>query len=692
MFSEKVIDDYHGVSVSDPFRLLETDADPSVCAWTEQQNARTRSFLDSLPIRASIRERLQEVLTSSAQPTYRELTWRASGGFALKSAPDRQQPVLVSLSPDFNPSTERLILDPIEFLSDQTATINWYAASFDGKYIAVSLSRSGDETGDLYIFDAHAGVQIDDVIPHVMGGTAGGDAVWAANNSDLYYTRYPAPEERAQEDACFFQQVYRHTLSTAPDNDAYVFGEGLPRTAQIRLSADPRANRICATVQHGDSGRFAHFLKQENEVWVQLSDFDDDTLQVCFGPGRSVYAVSKRDAPNGCVLRLCNDDPGTGPATLVIPENEQFIPHSFYTPKSPSMLVTDTRIYLLQQSGGPMRLCAYDLEGAPSTAPAHSDIASLSGLTHCGGDDIIFMHETFVTPGEWRRFDAHTGATRKLAISTEPSADFSDIDVRREVAVSTDGAIVPVTLLIPKCTPMDGTAPLLAYGYGGFGFSLTPQFKPQLRALFDHGVIYAAVNLRGGGEFGEAWRESGRRTHKQNVFDDFASVIRRLVERQYAAPDRIAITGASNGGLLMGATMVQHPQLIQAVVSHVGIYDMLRMERSANGAFTAPEYGSVKNREEFEALYAYSPYHNIRDGETYPPVLLMTGENDTRVAPMQSKKFAARLQEAQGGNAPVYLLTDPDAGHGTGEPLNARIEKLADEYAFILSRLNLDDR
>lgn len=689
MFSEKVIDDYYGVSVNDPFRLLETDTAPSVRVWTQEQNARTRSFLDGLPMRASIRERLQEVLTSSAQPIYRELTWRASRCFALKSAPDRQQPALVSLSPDFNSSTELLILDPIEFLGDETATINWYAASFDGKHIATSLSKSGDETGDLYVFDADAGAQIDDVIPRVMGGTAGGDAVWAANNIDLYYTRYPAPGERAQEDACFFQQVYRHTVSTAPENDAYSFGEGLPRTAQIRLSADPRANRICATVQHGDSGRFAHFLKQENGAWLQLSDFDDDTLQVYFGPDRSVYAVSKRHAPNGCVVRLCDDDPVAGATTLVVPESEHFIPHSFYTPKSPSMLVTDTRIYLLQQSGGPMQLCAYDLEGAPSAAPAHSDIASLSGLTHCGGDDIIFMHETFVTPGEWRRLDARTETTSRLPISTEPSVDFSDIDVRREFAASTDGATVPVTLLIPKSAALNGAAPLLAYGYGGFGLSLTPQFKPQLRVLFDHGLIYAAVNLRGGGEFGEAWRERGRLTHKQNVFDDFASVVRRLVERKYAAPDRIAITGASNGGLLMGATMVQNPQLVQAVVSHVGIYDMLRMELSANGAFTAPEYGSVKNREEFEALYAYSPYHNIRDGETYPPVLLMTGENDTRVAPMQSKKFAARLQQAQGGDAPVYLLTDPAAGHGTGEPLNVRIEKLADEYAFILNCLNI---
>ena len=690
MFSKKIIEDYHGVSVNDPFRLLETDGAPSVRAWTQQQNARTRRFLDSLPMRASIRDRLKDVVTSTTQPTYRELAWRPSSGFALKSAPDKQQPVLVSLSSDFNPSTELPILDPVEFLSDETATINWYTASFDGKHVAASLSRNGDEAGDLYIFNVDAGAQIDAAIPRVMGGTAGGDAVWAANNSDLYYTRYPAPGERPEKDVCFFQQVYRHTLSTAPEHDAYVFGEGLPRTAQIRLSADPCANRICATVQDGDSGRFAHFLKQENGAWLQLSDFDDDTLQVRFGPNRSIYAISKRDAPNGCIMRLCDEDPGEGAATLVVPESEHFITHSFYTPKSPSMLVTETRIYVLQQSGGPMRLALYDLDGAPLAAPEHAEIASFSGLTRCGGDDMIFMHETFVTHGEWRRLDARTETTSRLSISTESSVDFSDIEVRREFAVSTDGAKIPVTLLIPKNVALDGSAPLLAYGYGGFGLSLTPQLKTQLRVLFDHGLIYAAVNLRGGGEFGEEWRQGGRLTHKQNVFNDFAAVIRHLVESKFAAPDRIAITGASNGGLLMGATMVQNPQLVQAVVSHVGIYDMLRMELSPNGAFTASEYGSVKKREEFEALYAYSPYHNVKDGETYPPVLLMTGENDTRVEPMQSKKFAARLQQAQGGDAPVYLLIDPTAGHGTGEPLNARIEKLADEYAFIFHCLKID--
>jgi prolyl oligopeptidase len=300
--------------------------------------------------------------------------------------------------------------------------------------------------------------------------------------------------------------------------------------------------------------------------------------------------------------------------------------------------------------------------------------------------------ESFVEPEGQYRFEAKTGQTVRTPLMSKPGVSFADVRVVREFATSKDGTKVPVTILVPKGAKLDGSNPCVATGYGGYGISIEPGFQPSLRVLFDHGVIFASANLRGGGEYGEAWHKSGSLINKQNVFDDFAAVLKHLTERNYTSPGRLGIMGGSNGGLLMGVTLTQHPERVKVAVSFVGIYDMLRVELSPNGAFNVPEFGTVKEPGQFNALYAYSPYHHVKDGTKYPSVLFLTGANDPRVDPLQSRKMTARLQAASASKAPLLLRTSATAGHGLGTALSERIEETSNVYAFLLHELGVKVR
>src|SRR5262249_30369000 len=356
----------------------------------------------------------------------------------------------------------------------------------------------------------------------------------------------------------------------------------------------------------------------------------------------------------------------------------------------PPALATATRVYVTYQLGGPSEVRAFDADGKPQPKPKQLDVATVGDLTSLDGDDLVFTNESFVEPRGQYGFRAKENRTEKTGLTSEPMVQLKDVSVRREFATSKDATLVPVNILIPKKVKTDGSAPCVVTGYGGYGINTEPRFNPVSRILFDHGFIIAVVNLRGGGEFGQEWHEAGRLTRKQNVFDDFAGALRFMVEREYTSQPKLAIQGGSNGGLLMGAILTQHPELVKAVVSHVGIYDMLRVELSSNGAFNVPEFGTVKDESQFKALRAYSPYHNVKDGTKYPATLFLTGANDPRVDPMQSRKMTARLQAASDGGAPILLRTSSPAGHGRGTALSERVAELTDVYAFLFAQLGVE--
>jgi prolyl oligopeptidase len=687
---EVVRDQYHGIDVEDPYRWLEKWENQEVKTWSEGQNAYARSLLAALPERPAVHARITEILKSAEAVQYTTVRQAGNDGLlALKQDPGKQQALLVLMGTDGDPADESVLVDPNELDPDGGTSIDWFVPSHAGALVAVSLSSGGSESGDVHVYKLPSGERTDVVIEGVNGGTAGGDLAWFPDDSGFYYTRYPRPGERDEEDIHFFQQVWQHKLDTPAGDDSYVIGEDFPRIVEIRLMMDRDSGRLLVWTQDGDSNRFAMHLRQPDGAWAQFSEFGDGAIQAAFGPDNALYVISRAGAPRGKVLRLDAEAPQMDAAVEVIPEGEGALLHSFYAPSSPSMLIAGDRMYLVHQMGGPNELHVYSLAGEPLASPEQMEIGRVTGLARAGESDVYFSNNSYLAMPRWNRFRAVDGSTIRLAISAESPVDYSDVEVVREFATSKDGTQIPVNILMPKGTIRDGTHAILVSGYGGYGISITPSLSLSRHILFENGMLFAQANLRGGGEYGEEWHRQGNLTNKQNVFDDFAAVIRHLVERRYAAPDRVGILGGSNGGLLMGATIVQNPNMVAAAVSHVGIYDMLRVELDPNGQFNIPEFGTVDDPDHFAALQAYSPYHNLREGVSYPPILLPTGANDPRVNPAHSRKFTARLQAVQGGDGMVLLRTSGETGHGGGTPLDEVIELLSDQYAFVFHHLGV---
>jgi prolyl oligopeptidase len=605
----------------------------------------------------------------------------------MRRQPPKQQPFLVVLPAVDQPDKARVLVDPGEIDSKGTTAIDWYVPSPDGKLVAVSLSKGGTETGDVHIYESATAKEMYEVVPRVNGGTAGGDLAWAPDSRGFYYTRYPREKERPPEDMDFYMQVYFHELGKPTDKDHYEMGKDLPRIAEIKLEADDATGRVLATVQNGDGGEFAFFLRESEGKWRQFSTFKDKLVQAAFGRHHDLFVVSLQDAPRGKLLRMLVKDLDVGTAKLVVPEGKDTIVTDFPGFSSrQTVLPTASRLYITYQLGGPTEVRCFDFDGKKLDAPKQLPVSTVGGLTHLTGDDILFSNSSYVEPRGVYEYKAKPNETVKLPLTTPPPVDLSDVEVVREFATSKDGTKVPVNIMIPKGAKRDGANSCLATAYGGYGINRVPAFVPERRILFDNGFIVAEANLRGGGEFGEAWHKAGNLTKKQNVFDDFVAVLQLLIDRKYTSPEHLATEGGSNGGLLMGAALTQHPELLKTVVSHVGIYDMLRVELSPNGAFNVPEFGTVKDEKQFKAMYAYSPYHHVKDGTKYPSVLLLTGANDPRVDPMQSRKMTARLQAAGGR---VLLRTSASSGHGLDTSLSERVEEYVDIYAFLFAELGV---
>ncbi len=398
--------------------------------------------------------------------------------------------------------------------------------------------------------------------------------------------------------------------------------------------------------------------------------------------------MSRKGAPRGRIESISLADPDISHAQVVVPEGPDAIVTGFSYGRA-KILPTADRLYVEYQLGGPSELRVFDLDGHPLPAPRQLPISSIYEVVKLEGNDVLFGNTSYVAPPAFYHLHSAENRVEKTALATVSPVDFSDIEVTREFTTSKDGTKIPVNILCPKGTKRDGKNPAIVWGYGGFAISMTPAFNAVRHVLFEHGFVYAIANIRGGAEFGEAWHLAGNLTHKQNVFDDFAAAIEHVIARHYTSPAHLAIEGGSNGGLLMGATLTQHPDLMRCVVSHVGIYDMLRTEFSPNGAFNITEYGTVNNPEQFKALYAYSPYHHVKDGTRYPACLFLTGANDPRVDAMQSRKFVARLQAANASGEPILLRTSADTGHGLDSPLSARVAETVDVDAFIFHQLGV---
>jgi prolyl oligopeptidase len=683
-----VTDEFHGTQVTEEYRWLEESADPAVKAWSDAQNAYARSILDHLPGVEGIRARVTEIM-SAETTNYYGVARRGDTYFAIKQQPPKQQPFLVVTSSLDDLSNERVLVDPNTIDAGGGTSMNFYKPSADGKLVAVCLSQGGDEVGDVVVYNVETGKPLDgEMVPRVNTGTAGGDLAWALDGSGFFYTRHPREGEREPVDMNFYQQVYFHKLGTPTSEDKYEIGEDSPRIAETELKIDPRTGRLLATIQNGDGGEFAHYLRETDGSWRQFTKFEDRIIQAEFGPHDDLYVVSVADAPHGKILHVPIDTLDVAGAKTVVPEGDDTIVTAFWQSRECTFIVTDSRLYVVYQLGGPSEVRVFDLEGKKLAAPPQESVASVGDLSPLGGDDVLFEMGSYVHGPAVYKFDAKSAKATETAFKAEEPVSLDDAEVVREFATSKDGTKVPVNIIYKKGTKRDGTNPCLASAYGGYGVSNPPTFRPLNRVLLDHGFVIVVANIRGGGEYGEAWHLEGNLTKKQNVFDDFAAALQYLIDEHYTSSEKLAIIGGSNGGLLMGATFTQHPDLAKAVVSSVGIYDMLRVELSPNGAFNVTEFGTVKNPDHFKALLAYSPYHNVKDGTDYPDVLFLTGANDPRVEPSQSRKMTARLQAAEPGGQ-FMLRTSDDSGHGLDTPLSERIAQQTDIFAFVFSELGV---
>ncbi|HXP95769.1 MAG TPA: prolyl oligopeptidase family serine peptidase, partial [Telmatospirillum sp.] len=676
-----VIDRYHGVSVTDPYRWLEeADAAP-VRAWTDAQNQRSRAVLDAIASRPKLHDRLAELITGASGAWF-DLEARPGMLFALHADPQFQQPLLKVMGEDADPAKGRVVLDPNALDPSGGTTIDWYVPSPDGGKIAVSLSRQGSEQGSLHIFDSKSGREMGESVPRVQNPTAGGSVAWRADGSGFWYTRYPGAE-RPQADRQFFQQVYYHRIGGNPAKDAYVLGKAFPKIAEIRLDNRADARRILIEVKNGDGGEVMHIILTDDGKVHPVTRFEDGVKAAALAPDGALFLVSRQGAVNGRVLRLAPGRYRLADAREIVPAGEASI-----QPGENSLAVTRDRLYLHYVVGGPSEVHLFDHGGAPRGQLPLPEVSSAQGMTPLPNGDLLVTIGSYTQPLYVARFDAKAGNLRPTGIAMTSPANFDDADVTRAFALSKDGTQVPMTIIRTKGGRQDGSSPTLLSAYGGYGVVNAPRFLGSRgRVWLEHGGIWVVANIRGGGEYGDAWHLAGNLTHKQNVFDDFEAVARWLIDQHYTTPSRLAIEGGSNGGLLMGAALTQHPELFRAVVSHVGIYDMLRVELDPNGLFNVTEFGTVKDADQFAALYAYSPYHHVSDGTACPAVLLMTGEHDGRVNPAQSKKMAARLQAATASDQPVLLLTSTQSGHGMGTALSVAIDQSADSMAFLFDRL-----
>ena len=675
-----VVDTYWGTQVHDDFRYMERANDATTARWARQENAFTRAWVDRHAERKAIEDRVT-ALRHSDSPDYYDAVFAGGRYFFLEEKPTKQQPFLVVLRSLNEPTGERALVDPNLFDPTGGTTIDFFAPSADGKRVAVSLSKGGTEAGTLYLYDSDTGRRLDETIPRVNGGTAGGSAAWSGDGSGVFYTRYPAPGERPPADLDFYQQIWFHKLGTPIASDTYVLGREFPRIAEVALSTSPDGAWLLADVSNGDGGQHGYWLRSPNGSWTQVTQFTDDVIQARFGTDGALYALSRAGAPRKKILRIPLDDPRLKAAKVVVPETDNAI--DSFTP-------TASRLFVREMVGGPTQIRIYDLKGKEVGLVTLPEVATIGTAVRTTGDDVVVRSQSYTRPPATYLLRAGQTRLEPTALAQASPADFSDCEVRREFAPAEDGTKIPVNILEKKGTPKDGSAPVLLYAYGSYGLSEQPRFDPWLKAWLEQGGIYVDASIRGGGEYGEAWHDQARLGTKKVSMDDMAACARYLAHEGYTTPQRLAIVGGSAGGLLVYGTLVHHPDVMHAAVAYVGYGDVLRTETAPNGEFNTTEFGTVKDSTQFRQMLAYSPYHHVKPGTVYPSVLALTGVNDPRVPSWETFKMVAQLQ-ASGSPNPVLMRVSYDSGH-IGRARSEEDRETADVLQFLFDRLGVTYR
>ena len=672
-------EDYHGTSVADPYRWLEDDVRKSddVRQWVTRQNELTFKYLQSLPYRKQINDRLTQLWDYEK---YGAPFRRGERYFFYKNDGLQNQSVLYQQ--DAIDAPAKVLIDPNEWASDGTIALGALSFSPDGELLAYSVQEAGSDWQTWKVMEVESGKHRTDQIKWVKFGTVS----WTADNQGFYYSAYDPPATDGQfQELNLGQKVYYHRLGDAQSDDALVHQNADQPEWGFAPEVTEDGKYLVITVWEGTDDRYRVLFKsldQPGQPLKVLIELMANEYSFLGNNGSQFFFKSDLDAPRKriIVIDVAKDDLSN--VHSIVPESEQAM--------ESAGIVGDTLILqYLQDAKTQVKL--FDLKGTLIREVDFPGIGSARGFGGKRGDnETFYSFSSFNRPPATYRYDLATGESTQLHTA---KVDFNadDYEVNQVFFTSKDGTRVPMFIANKKGIVLDGTNPTLLYGYGGFNISLTPGFSVSRLQWMEMGGVFAMANLRGGGEYGKAWHKAGTKTHKQNVFDDFIAAAEHLIEQEYTSPNRLAIQGGSNGGLLVGACMAQRPDLFGACLPAVGVMDMLRFHKFTAGRFWVDDYGNAEeNPEEFAAIYKYSPYHNLKQGTEYPATLVTTADTDDRVVPGHSFKFAAQLQAAQAGSDPTLIRIETKAGHGAGKPTAKVIEETADLWAFLVKNLDFE--
>lgn len=673
---DNVVDDLHGLAVVDPYRWLEDGDSAETRTWVDAQNERTRDYLDALPLRDGIRARLDELFTTGSVGTP---VLRGKRYFYQRRDGRLDQPVLVVRDDD----EERTILDPNALSASGLVALDWWYPSDDGRLLAFGLSEGGTELSTLYVLDVDSGERLSsdlDKIPY----TRAASIAWLPDSSGFFYTRYPVPGSVPAGEEMYNRHVFFHALGADWQQDADVFGSGRAREDWPNLEISVSGRWLSVQVQQGWARSELYVLDRDNTDggFIPIHVGLDATAHAVFA-GDQLLVHTNLEAPNWALFAVDPAHPSRDTWRPVLPERPDRVLHAVHAAAGRLMA------HEMRNATSEVRL--YDLTGALQTTVELPGVGTVTGFGgEWDGSRLALGFTSFAQPSTSYAVDPATGSTRLLAQGDlPPGFDAARYRVQQDWYTSRDGTRVSIFVISRADLPFDRPRPTLLTGYGGFNVSRTPMFVTALPMWLDAGGVYALPNLRGGGEYGEAWHRAGMLDRKQNVFDDFLSAAEWLIASGVATPQTLAISGGSNGGLLVGAALTQRPDLFRAVVCQVPLLDMLRYQNLRIARLWIAEYGSAEDSAQFKWLYAYSPYHRVRDGEHYPATFLLTANGDSRVDPMHARKMAARLQAANASDAPILLRVETAAGHGQGKPRNKQVDEATDVWSFLFAQLGV---
>jgi prolyl oligopeptidase len=659
---DEVVDVLHGVEVHDPYRWLEDGDSEETKAWTEAQNKHTRQVLDALPDRPALCDRFDQLLRAGSSGGPRVRRGRI---FSVDSWGDLDQAVLVvrSASEDTGDVEPKIVFDPHAATGDKTAAIDWYHPSPDGRLVAYGLSTGGDERSTLRILDVETGEHLPDEIPDTLLASL----AWWPDNSGFAYSRFPAGED-------YGRHIRTHTLGDDPADDPVLHDASPDPSVWTDVTIDEGGRWYLIYEAHGSTRNDVHLIEREAGTSTTVIE-GVEALSFFEIVGDRLIGTTTVDADRGRVVAAPLTTPTPDHWETLVPESDAVIDGVAITPQS-LMVASSLR--------ATSRLDRYDHYGLDRTTIELPELGSLGGFSASKDDDLVaFTFTGFARPSTMFRWTPSDGARARQWSHLPGAPDPTRYQVEQHTYASTDGTDVGIFVISGAGTTPDPTTATILTGYGGFGVTMSPAWSPMVVAHCDAGGAYAVACIRGGSEEGEAWHRAGIREHKQQAFDDFYAAADWLVAEGRTSPDRLAIRGGSNGGLLMGAAVTQRPDLCRAVHCAVPLLDMVRFPLFRIAKLWVPEYGDPDEAEDFAWLYAYSPYHHVVKGTRYPAQLITTGLEDSRVDPCHARKFVAAMQAATGSDLPVLLSVETEAGHGQGKPKSKQVDESADVLAFL---------